>query len=182
MKRRTHNQALATSLLLLIMMGVCARYDASAHGGGALRLTAAPAGPYLLTAWLSPQGPKAGQELHITTAVELGSEPVLDAEVLIQVTDADTGAHAQSAAATRDQSVNKLLYEADLIIEDPGAYLINISVSGLDGQGSNGFAVDIQPAAGVNWLPVLSLSFALVLIFGLYRRGKRRPAVRIKPS
>jgi hypothetical protein len=151
----------------------------AAHGGGIVHLTATPTGPYLLTVWVSPSVVRAGQTIHVSAAVEMDGEPVLDAEVLVNLTHTDPGNSIQSSAATTDQSVNKLLYEADLLVSEPGTYVVNIVVAGSEGAGESAFSIEVKPEADNNlWL--IGLSIIVVISVGLFRRGRRNATSQIK--
>ena len=75
-------------LWLLYILAVCLLWPQSglAHGGGAPQITDAPAGPYRLFAWSSPDPWRTGTAAHITVAITLVDAagqitPVSDATV-----------------------------------------------------------------------------------------------------
>ncbi len=153
----------------------------AAHGGGVVRLSAAPAGPYVLTVWVSPEAIRAGRPLHVTVSVEKDDRPELDAEVLVQVVPEGSTVATLTTAATSDQSVNKLLYEADLTIPTPGSYSVEILVTGPAGQGQGSFTVDVNSASNVNWFLIGAPVLVAVATFILIRRRRRGTVAQIKP-
>lgn len=131
---------------------------ALSHGGGTPQLVNEPAGPYWLSVWTSPEPPKAEQPLHLTvglaqpgTGREAGA-PVLDAAVTISLArQIDTPATLR-VDATRSNSANRLFYEADVTLPEPGSWAVSVSVDGPNGAGSASFEIGIAEAGGTNWL------------------------------
>ncbi len=164
------------SLLALCLGLAVLSSSAAAHGSGEIMLSDAPAGPYLLTVWVSPAEAKAGSPLHVTVGVALSDQgetkPVLDADIQVQIWEAGGDSPLASAAATTGQSVNKLLYETDLTVDEPGSYQVKVAVVGLEGSGENAFIIEVQPAATVDWLPIALAALGLIVLGGLVRKLK----------
>lgn len=164
---------LAAGLLLLLVPLT------AAHGGGTPQLVNEPVGPYWLSVWTSPEPPRAGEPLHLTLALaepgtgrEAGA-PVLGATVTISLAAAQGSAAPLTVAATNANSANRLFYEADVTLPQPGAWTVSIDVAGTDGGGSGSFDLEIREAGGPNWFlwgggSVLALG-ALFLLAGRRR-------------
>ncbi len=142
----------------------------AAHGGGEIQLAFVPVGPYKMTLWLNPPQPQAQQTMHITVGLATPPDdaPMLDAEVEIVVTDAENGRVVLTTHATTAASINKLFYETDFTLPDPGSYHVTARVSGPDGGGSAAFAMTVTPASPTNWLLIgfggLGVLFLLALV------------------
>jgi hypothetical protein len=149
---------------------------AAAHGGGALQFGNVPAGPYLLTVWLAPPEVVAGNEFHVTVGVtrasQSNSQPVLDATVLVELFPGGVDQPRLSAAATTEGSTNKLLYEADLRVREPGSYMVLLTVSGTDGVGSAEFELVIGSARRNEWLSWTPVMLGVVMAWVLWRRSR----------
>jgi len=140
-----------------------------AHGSGVAKLVEAPAGPYLVTVWLSPTEVRAGDTIHVSVGVQLasdsGGEPVLDADIQLQVVARGASEPVLSTRATTEQSVNKLLYESDMSLTEPGSYTIDVWVDGAAGQGKTSIDIDLQPAAaGGNRRRITAIALGLLAI------------------
>jgi hypothetical protein len=120
---------------------------ALAHGGGAPQLTNATAGPYRVSVWTEPDPARVG-ELHVNTRD--GGDLVLDAAVLVQVEPVGWSGETLIAAATRDNAVNKLFYEADFDLPAEGDWRVEVQVDGPAGAGSTAFDVDALPPSTLN--------------------------------
>ncbi|HCB48063.1 MAG TPA: hypothetical protein DEP47_00715 [Chloroflexi bacterium] len=140
-----------------------------AHTAGKMQLSAAPAGPYKMTVWTSPE-PATLDELHIALAVVLAEDasPVLDAEVLVQLIPAD-GSLVLEEPATTEDSENKFLYEAIFEPATPGLYQVDIQVSGTDGAtGNTSFDLEIVDDSGLNLLYLIPVGLGLAAVFLLF--------------
>lgn len=161
-------------LIILLVLLLTSWQTAVAHGGGALQIVNAPIADYLVSVWTNPPTARAGQTIHVTVGVSLAEtgEPMLAAEVLVTVLDAN-GQVATSAAATTDQSVNRLFYEADLGGLPTGAYELVVDVSGPAGRGPVSMPLTITPVSILPWV----IGVAGAMVFGLFvliwrKRGK----------
>ncbi len=149
-----------------------------AHGGGVVRVAGEVAGPYRLTVWVAPNTIEAGNKLHFTVAVVQpeGSEPVLDAEVWVDVLVDGTDTAVLSGPATTAQAVNKLFYEVDFQAPaDTGRYQVRTHVSGAEGEGTVTFDLTVAPARP-NLLLYIGLGgVLLVTALGIFfaRRGEK---------
>lgn len=165
---------LCLSLNLASSVGV-----AWAHGGGAPQLSNAEAGPYWVSVWTQPDPLQVG-EAHITVAVsepgvstagyrEAGS-PVLDAVVQVRYESLDRDGEGLVAAATHEGAANKLFYEADLELPSTGRWKATISVEGPEGPGSTGFEAQVSAPKAFNWVYVVGLGLAGLVIVGVVQR------------
>jgi hypothetical protein len=158
----------------LILMVVLTR-PVEAHTAGKMQLSAAPAGPYKITAWTSPD-PATLDELHVALAVVLAEDasPILDADVVVQLNPAD-GSPVLEEPATTEDSENKFLYEAIFQPPNPGLYQVDIQITGADeATGNASFDLEVVDDSGLNLLYLipagLGLAAVLLLIFALRSR------------
>lgn len=170
--RRVRLALLGVALCALLLLPL----GASAHTEGIMQLAAAPAGPYNLTVWTSPDPATTNEELHVAIAVVLADDasPVLDADVLVQLTPEADGPVIEEAA-TIENSDNKFLHEAVIQVDENGAYQLDIFVEEADGaSGSASFPLVIEGGSGLNWvlivIAVAVVSAAVILILR-YRRN-----------
>lgn len=168
---RRWGTAVLFSLLLLFLA-----QRLSAHGGGALVAGPVAAGPYIVSVWLNPPQPRAGEPLHYTVGLAAPEDrsPILDAEVLVTMTPTPAGSPIR-AMATTEQSINRLFYETDMEVPAAGQYEALFEINGPQGAGQISLAVDVNPAGGVNWLWVGLGGLGLVLLLG-WLRARRMPA------
>ncbi|MDX1686895.1 MAG: hypothetical protein R3248_02840 [Candidatus Promineifilaceae bacterium] len=166
--RRSFGGPLLLFLLFLLALAAAAA-AAHAHGGGTPQLENAPAGPYVVSAWTTPDPPRVGA-YHVTVGVarpdEAGNagEPVLGANVTVRLTPQTAAAEPLVAQASNEAADNKLFYEADVELPAPGAYDVQIAVDGPDGEGGAGFTIEAQEGGGVNWALVGAAGVALVAV------------------
>ncbi|MFQ5398165.1 MAG: hypothetical protein ACE5E7_01050 [Anaerolineae bacterium] len=168
-------------VLLIIMLGLAlARWQtAAAHGGGMVQVSREPAGPYLVTVWLSPTPVRAGKPFHLSISIvsDDGREtPVLDAQVAVQLSARDSKAVVTSTTAPAS-AANRLIYEVDLTAPEQGAYRADITINGPAGEGEIGLDIAVEPPAGVNWLTIVLISLGIAVIIGLYRMVRPLPTV-----
>lgn len=163
---------LAVCVLLISIAGG----DVQAHGGGAARLVDAPAGPYRLYVWTRPDPIRVGTA-HFTVGVferapgtEL-DEPVLDASVELALVPT-AGGGGWAGRASREDSINKLYYEADVAISAEGEWEATLDVDGPRGTGRAefGFAA-MRP--GVNWF-LIGGAAAAAVVAGWWLLGTRQ--------
>ncbi len=141
-----------------------------AHGGGEIKIAKEPIGPYKMTVWMNPPQPQAGKTMHITVGV-LGEDdaPVLDAAVMMEMTDLATGQTILSRPASTERSTNKLYYETDFAAPDSGSYEISLHLTTLDDvSGQAAFQTEVEPAKNNNWLAVGLVGIGVVLVGFLF--------------
>jgi hypothetical protein len=131
---------------------------AAAHGGGTPQLVNEPIGPYWISLWTSPEPPRAAEPLHFTIALaepgagrEAGA-PVLGATIVLSLSRAQDERAPLRVAATNANSANRLFYEADVTLPEPGAWSASIDVDGSEGSGAVSLVLDVAEAGGPNWL------------------------------
>ncbi len=146
----------------------------AAHGGGDLIARSVQAGPYTASIWVNPPDPRANETIHFTVGLaspEDGS-PVLDADIQIMMRLVGREEIAASAAATTEQSVNRLFYETDIEVPADGDYEVDFQITGADGGGTITLNVEVKPASRVNWLLIGFVGLGLVLVLG-WRRSRQ---------
>jgi hypothetical protein len=96
---------------------------------------------------------------------------VLDAAVSVTILD-ESSKPVATAAATTEQSVNRLFYEADLEGVPTGTYEMQIEVVGSESSGVLSFPLTVKPASILPW-PVGVMAAAGVVWLGLryWRKG-----------
>jgi hypothetical protein len=146
-----------------------------------MQLASAPAGPYKLTVWTSPEPANVG-ELHVAMAVVLAEDasPVFDADVFVELEALEGAAQKISAQATAEDVANKFLREAIFDLTTAGPYLATITVNGVDGAtGSASFEIEIVEDNGLNWpliLLGLVLAVGVALLIWRVQRARSTPA------
>lgn len=162
--------------LLLLMLCLLPLPTVQAHGGGELQIGNAPVGNYLVSIWVNPPTARAGEAIHVTVGIAQAStgEPVLDAAVDVLILDGQ-GEPVAAAAATTEQSVNRLFYEADLEDVRSGEYEMQITVTGRDGRGDLSFPLAVEPRSVWPWLG--GAAAAVVVIGLIVRRWRKRGTV-----
>lgn len=170
-----------TFLLLAVLAVFCWGHPTAvfAHGGGTLQIVNAPiANAYQVSVWSAPATIRAQDDIHITVGVAdvVDGSPVLDTAVQVDIYEAATGNLITSAAATTEQSVNRLFYEADMAGLPQGDYDVIVTVTGAGGSGSVEFALEIRPylnlplIAGAGFIALLFLAGGLFV----FRRSHSR--------
>jgi len=149
-----------------------------AHGGGDLIVGPVQAGPYRASIWVNPPDPEALKPIHFTVGLAAPGDgsPVLDAAIQVEMRVQGGEGEAVIAPATTDQSVNKLFYETDMTVAEPGLYETTFFIRGPDGEGVIPLVVEVRPAAKINWLILGIAGLGLVVLFGwLFSRRSRPP-------
>ena len=145
---------LARFLLFLLFLSFVSPVEG--HGGGTPRLVNEPDGPYWLSVWTSPDPARAEEPLHVTVGVtEPGSgreagPPVLGAEVSVTLARADESGTPITAVAA--EGANRLLYEVDVILPEPGLWTLQVDADGPAGSASVSFDLEVDEPGGANWL------------------------------
>ena len=170
-------------LLLFIGLVFFFGYHTSvvAHGGGTLQIVNAPLGDaYQVSVWSAPTTIRAQDDIHITVGVAdlVDGSPVLDTAVQVEIYEVATNNLVASAAATTEQSVNRLFYEADIVGLPQGDYDVVVTVMGEEGGGAVDFVLNIRPYLN---LPLILGGGIVVILFlaaGLFvfRRSQSRTA------
>jgi hypothetical protein len=165
--------SVAAAVLAFLLLRVL---SAAAHGGGQLVAGPVQSGPYTLSVWVNPPQPHAGQPLHFTVGVADPQDgaPILDAQILITM-EARTGdVPPITAEATTEQSVNRLFYETDVDVAQPGPYLVTTSVTGPGGEGNVVIELGVDPPSRVNWFLLGLVGLSLVLVLGWWQTHRGR--------
>jgi hypothetical protein len=164
------------SFSLLLIMFAGAGFVA-AHGGGDLIAGPVEAGPYLVSVWVNPPQPEALEPIHFTVGLAASGDgrPVLDADIQVEMRAEGREGRAVIAPATTEQSANKLFYETDMTVAEPGPYQTTFSIHGPEGEGAVALVVEVRPASKTNWLMLglagLGLAVVVGWLFSLRSRG-----------
>jgi hypothetical protein len=169
----TKRLKIALTIFLLLLFH---RLSAMAHGGGDLVAGPVQAGPYIVSVWVNPPQPRTEEPLHFTIGVAQpeNKAAILDAQVLVTMQLLGSDLTPLSAPATTDQSINKLFYETDLHLLEPGRYLTTIEIAGPKGQGDISLELDVIPPSPFNWFLIGLAGIGLVLVFGWLRTRRSR--------
>ncbi len=180
--RRLGRVVLGFSLLILVALSDHVP-PAWAHGGGALQLSNAAAGPYLVSVWTQPDTLRVGA-LHITVAVShpapdsgnTAGEPVLGAVIRVVAQPLPEGGNGApiEVLATSDAALNKLYYEADFEVTQTGTWRFLIEVTGPDGSGTTSFEKEVRPAVTVGW-PVWAGIIGVIVLAGWLAQSRTHP-------
>jgi hypothetical protein len=158
-------------------------WPVNAHGYGKQQLEQVEAGPYLVSAWTEPETVRVGDELHVTVSVQDKQEEfVLDGSVQVAaVTETEAGRQVSSAASHED-AVQKLFYEAALHLDRTGRWTVIISIDAEPGTGEARFDLDVQEAQDDalpwSWIGVGAVGVFVAIALGTQgiaksRRGQR---------
>ena len=152
---------------LLVLLG--AVRPLLAHGGGEIKIGREPVGPYKLTVWMNPPQARPGKTIHITVgALAEDDSPLLDAEMMIEMTDVNSNAVVVTRPATTDQSTNKLYYETDFPAPDEGLYEISVALTRGDVSGQVAFQTEVKTARTANWLIIGLVGIGTILAVALF--------------
>lgn len=153
---------------------------AAAHGGGTPQVVDAPAGPYRLFAWTTPDPWRAGEVAHITVAVTRVDAagqvfPIADAQVMIRLTSETQPEQTLTLPAQPVSAVATGFYELDHKFPGDGLWRIEVEARGAEGVGVVAFTMAVEPAASAPWLLWAGATLAAVVIaFGLWQAARRR--------
>jgi len=146
-----------------------------AHGGGALMLTDAEAGPYRVYAWVQPEVMRVG-DVHLSLAVTRSAngaganpadEPVTDAQVTVQFEPLSQPDQALTVTASSQDTLNNFYYEADARLPFEDRWRVTIDVAGPDGAGSVDFEQQVLPPRTLNWPLIVGAGTLLIILVGL---------------
>ncbi len=175
-------QAYRIALLLVLVWSIIAISvtPVAAHGGGTPQVVDAPAGPYRLFAWTTPDPWRAGEVAHITVAVTRVDAagqvfPIADAQVTIRLTSETQPEQILSLSAQPMSAVATGFYELDHKFPGDGLWRIEVEARGVEGVGVVAFTMAVEPAASAPWLLWAGATLASVVIaFGFWQAGRRR--------
>ncbi len=158
-------------LVNLILVSLFTVITIRAHGGGDLIAGPQPVGPYLVSIWLNPPDPRATEPIHFTVglASPINREPILDAQIMVEMRPAGENRVAASGPATTEQSINKLFYETDLLVEDANTFETTFIITGSKGDGSLIVPVNVTQPSNINWMIVGLMGLALIVFLGWLR-------------
>lgn len=167
-------------LLCALALGLLGVLPALAHGGGVPQITDAPAGPYRLFAWSSPDPWQTGAAAHITVAVTVVDDagqtmPVSDALVTVVLTTAGEPTQRVQFEATPNLTATGF-YEADGELPVAGSWRVEVLVNGALGAGHGVFTNTVQPGSSNNWLIWLGVGVGVLALVGFV--GMRQRTVK----
>ncbi len=171
MKRLLYLLLLVAAFLWTVKPGVV-----TAHGGGTLQINNAPVGQCLVSVWSAPPTAQAHTPVHITAGVAAAADgtPILDADVWVTVTEGSSGTAVAQAAATTEQSVNRLFYEADIPPLPAGAYQFVVTTGCQGVTEAISFEVLVRPSTNPLFIAVPLAGGGLLLLIVMYRRWRRQ--------
>ena len=164
-------------LLCAFALGLLGSLPVLAHGGGVPQITDAPAGPYRLFAWSSPDPWQTGAAAHITVAVTVvdaagQTTPVSDAQVTVVLTAAGEPTQRVQFEATPNLTATGF-YEADGELPVAGTWRVEVLVNGALGAGHGVFTNIVQPGSSNNWLIWLGAGAGLLSLVGVVAMRQR---------
>jgi hypothetical protein len=165
----------ASVFLFLLVICLLPLQPVLAHGGGELQISNAPVGQYQVSVWNNPPTARAEQTIHVTVGIARADtgEPVLDAAVSVTILN-ESGEPLVTAAATTEQSVNRLFYEADLDGVPAGSYEMQVEVTGSEGSGVLSFPLVVETVSLWPWLVGAGMAaFVVWLVLRYWRRGAK---------
>ena len=178
MNRLAHRKWWLLALLLAFVLPA----RLMAHGGGVAQVTDAPAGPYHLFAWTSPDPWRAGEAVHVTVAATRAEAdqtfPVTDAQVTVRLVPDAQPEQMLTLQATPVSAVAAGFYEVDHELPFAGLWRVEVSVAGSAGAGAVSFPMQAAPAAANNWLVWAGAVVALLVVIFLFFGARRRPGKR----
>lgn len=165
-----------TSLILACLFLLVGYLGIFAHGGGELIIRSEDIGPYRISVWVNPPEPSVDIPVHYTVGLASPQDntPILNANVDIQMQGVDDQSRVYSSKATTDQSINKLFYEADLVIKEAGLFDTEITVFGPQGEGEISFTTEVSEPSRTNWLIWGFVGLGVVLLFGILRTRRMK--------
>jgi hypothetical protein len=200
--------------LLVMLAGTLFTPAVHGHGGGTPQVVNERVGPYRVSVWTQPEPLRVG-DVHVTVAVTQpsadaastnrpssdtnDSTELLDTALLdTVVTDATVSLRFElrerpgapfTAAATRQNSLGNLYYEADIELPAAGEWSTTVQVEGPLGAGSVAFSSAVLAARTVPWSAIAGIGLAvlaLIAVMRIYqsrgtarqRSGSRRSSVR----
>jgi len=170
-------------LVTLCLAIATAASPVSAHGGGTPQIVDAPAGPYRLFAWTSPDPWRAEELVHVTVAVTRVDAagqvfPITDAQVTIRLISEAQPDQALTFFAQPVSAVATGFYELDHKLPGDGLWRIEVEARGAEGVGSVAFIMFAEPAAPTRWLFWASGAFVTVIVALIVLQAARRRTPR----
>lgn len=167
-------------LLAGLLLGLAWPAGALAHGGGAPQVTDAPAGPYRLFVWTSPEPWQAATAAHVTIAVTQQDAagqimPITDAQVTVRLTLEGQATQAVLLTATQIGAAAGY-YEADDRLPAAGVWRVEVEANGEAGVGAVSFTQTAAPAGNpFNWMVWGGGALILLAIVGFLGARRRQP-------
>jgi hypothetical protein len=167
-------------LLAGLLLGIAWPAAALAHGGGAPQVTDAPAGPYRLFVWTSPEPWQADANVHVTIAVTQQDAagqimPITDAQVTVRLTLDGQATQAVLLTATQIGAAAGY-YDADGSLPVAGLWRAEVEASGEAGVGAVSFTQTVAPAGStLNWIVWGGGALVVLAIVGFLSARRRQP-------
>lgn len=158
------------TIYLLLFFWVLGNHAVQAHAGvGTQQINNVNMGAYRIWVWSDPEPPVMG-EYHVAVALTeslendpngLAGEPVLNADVLVEMEHSRSG-QLLISQATHEDAVNQLFYEAEFAPEQLGLWTVRVIVQGPDGPVQVEYTDEIVPPV-FPWMAVGGGLLALLL-------------------
>lgn len=169
-------------VLLALLAALIAPLPLMAHGGGVAQITDAPAGPYRVFAWTSPDPWRAGEDAHVTVAVTRVEAdqtfPITDAQVTLRLFWDPQPDQPLTLQATPVSAVAAGFYEVDHRLPHDGLWRVEVTVQGNEGAGSVSFVMQAAPATTNNWFVWAGGALALLAVIGFLFGARKRSGAR----
>jgi hypothetical protein len=184
-KRRPLNlcvQARTWILLQALLFGLlCARPILA--NGGVLQIARAPAGPYDITVFTSPNPLRVGP-IDVSLLVQRhGSDDLVEGiQALVTITPLGHAGPGGAFPATRAQATNKLFYAAKFRLPRAGRWRISTGVVGPQGSGSAAFEIEAGEAQLIDPVALWLLLAVVPVALGIWRTHGRTRLVMERRS
>lgn len=169
-RERIAGVAPGASVFIAIALWLAAAGAALADGG--LVRISQVVGPYTVTVFSAPTPLRAGMvDISVLVQARASGNPVLDAEVAVNLQAIDDPARVVRGAATHAAAINQLLYAAELELPAPGRWRGDVVIHAGGGEHTVTFEVDAAPPlpdAIVFW-PYLAAPFAALALYALHQ-------------
>jgi hypothetical protein len=166
-----------------LLIGCCLLgFAASAYAdGGRLRLHA-PAGPFVVTLFTTPD-PLRADDADFSVALERASSGALvnDADITLILTPAEGERGRIELQATRAAATSAFLQAADVKLPHPGSWKVTVAVRQGSESGECSTTLDVlpkSPLGGQIFWEVLLVPF-LALLFAVHQRLKSKQRRRL---
>ena len=152
--------------------------ELAANGATRLLVKDAHAGPYMLQVGILPGTPRVGT-LHVTVLVNeaTGGTPITDALIDVTAEGPEDATDADPVRAI-NSSLDLRFYEADLLLDQEGAWTLTVYADGPLGPGQLVLPMQVRPAQGLDLVYVLAAAVALsalgIWVWDRIRSGRRR--------
>ena len=144
----------ALPALLIATLALAGGHSHAGHGG-AVRLNAAPAGPYAVSVWTQPT-PLVVGTMSIDVAVMRPDTRALVTEATVRITarPLEPAEAPKPVDAARASDPLGVRHRAAVAVTSAGPWEVTVAVTGADGPGRVSFPVRVEPAGAAMTLTV----------------------------